>query len=390
MSGWLHKEVKLRPQHLERLHVTELSVNDAVSRLKLRTMPDGTGPGFDLMLTSEAPRVRLSRIDERDGSPEPPFEAQDADEQKLMGLYQRLAAAAEELTRHRRAVVDATLDGESLRTSEKASLLVERMVATMAPVVQEISARSHSPGELVLRRLIGEDRREEIFLSKDELKRKVEPLVEGKRALFDALWSEGAPPRKPAAVAASAAAAAAPAAVSAEHSSPTSMSAAGWVHVTPTAGTASALATFGKDPPPRARILRSTMKSPVVGTPVMANATDDAPTVKDLARTEAAAKESAPRAAAEGAGRMKPVTPKLGSRLTPGPFAGSPVSGELTRGELPRRTSAGASTRATPVQPMPSAETSAAPPPAAPAADGSTDAKTPSPEPSPAKEAPGG
>ena len=53
-----------------------------------------------------------------------------------------------------------------MRTHAKPTLLVERLIATMAPVVQEIAARSQSPGELVLRRLLSGDRREEIFLSK--------------------------------------------------------------------------------------------------------------------------------------------------------------------------------------------------------------------------------
>ena len=54
-------------------------------------------------------------------------------------------------------------------------------------VVQEIAARSQSPGELVLRRQLADDRREEIFLSKSELRRKIEPLAEGERSLFDRL-----------------------------------------------------------------------------------------------------------------------------------------------------------------------------------------------------------
>jgi hypothetical protein len=65
----------------------------------------------------------------------------------------------------------------------------------MAPVVQEIAARSQSPGELVLRRLLADDRREEVFLSKSELRRKLEPLPEGERALFDTLLVD-MPPRK--------------------------------------------------------------------------------------------------------------------------------------------------------------------------------------------------
>jgi hypothetical protein len=63
----------------------------------------------------------------------------------------------------------------------------------MAPVVQEIAWRSHSPGELVLRRLLSGDRREEIFLPKSELKQKIEALQESNRALFDPLFASAAP-----------------------------------------------------------------------------------------------------------------------------------------------------------------------------------------------------
>ena len=68
----------------------------------------------------------------------------------------------------------------------------------MAPIVQEIAARSQSPDELVLRRLLSGDRREEIFMSKSELKAKLEPLVNGSRSLFDPLWIQALPPASPA------------------------------------------------------------------------------------------------------------------------------------------------------------------------------------------------
>jgi hypothetical protein len=131
--------------------------------------------------------VRLVRIDEHGKPSGDPFDAQDADATKLLALRDKLTAAATELGRHRRAIVEATLDGESLRASNRSTILVERLIATMAPVAQEIAARSQSAGELVLRRLLADDRREEVFLSKGELRRKLEPLAEGERGLFDRL-----------------------------------------------------------------------------------------------------------------------------------------------------------------------------------------------------------
>jgi hypothetical protein len=203
IGGWLHKEVKRRPQHLEKHHISEFSIgSNGGALIKLRLAPDGTGPGFDVLIAREAPRVRLVRADQQEGAAEQPFEVDDDDAKKLLALHHKLAVAAAELSGHRRRLVEAKIDGEAMRTHAKPALLVERLIGTMAPVVQEIAARSQSPGELVLRRLLSGDRREEIFLSKIELKLKLEPLGDANRALFEPLWASTmpvAPAAKPAA-----------------------------------------------------------------------------------------------------------------------------------------------------------------------------------------------
>jgi hypothetical protein len=205
VGGWLHKEVKRRPQHLEKLHVLEFAFGASSGALKLRVNADGTGPGFDLLFGKEAPRVRLVRVDQQEGAAaDAPFDVEDDDAKNLLALYQKLAGPAGELTQHRRRLVEARVDGEVMRNHANPAVLVERLIAAMAPVVQEIASRSHSPGELVLRRLLSGDRREEIFLSKAELKAKLEPLSEGNRALFDPLWATPAVVVAPVKVAAAA------------------------------------------------------------------------------------------------------------------------------------------------------------------------------------------
>jgi hypothetical protein len=191
IGGWLHKEVKLRPQRLERLYVTELASAGDEATIKLRAAPEGASAGFDVLIRGEAPRVRLVRIDERESAPQL-FEAGEADATKLLALHERLAQAAAELFHHRKAVLKVGFDGQPLGTGDRLPVLVERLVAAMAPVVQEIGLRSQATGELVLRRLLGDDRREEIFVSKADLKGKLEPLRENNRVLFDSLWAEGA------------------------------------------------------------------------------------------------------------------------------------------------------------------------------------------------------
>jgi hypothetical protein len=194
VGGWLSKGVKQRTQHLEKHHISELSLGPAGGTIKLRVAADGTGAGFDVIFAKEAPPVRLARVAEQEGAGEQPFDVDEEDAKKLMALRAKLLAAIGDLTRHRRRLVEAWLDGEVMRTHAKPTLLVERLITNMTPVVQEIASRSQSPNELVLRRLVGSDRREEIFLSKAELKAKLEPLQDANRTLFDPLWTTPAKP----------------------------------------------------------------------------------------------------------------------------------------------------------------------------------------------------
>ncbi len=188
LGGWLHKEIKLRPQHLDKLHVAGVSVGAAGDTVNLRAAPDGSGAGFDLEFVAGDGSIRLLRVEEGEKREDPPFDVELADLPKLQALRGKLVAAATVLKRHRRALTEAKLDGEPLRALPKPSLVAERLVAAITPVVQEIASRSQSPGELVLRKLLGEARREEIFLSKQELKNKLGPLSERNRSLFEPLW----------------------------------------------------------------------------------------------------------------------------------------------------------------------------------------------------------
>ncbi len=193
IAGWLHKELKLRTQHLEKHHLTAFSSGAGGSTLHLRLVPDGTGPGYDLNFAEEGGPIRLVRVDEQQKREEP-FEAQEADIPKLHTLREKVGAAVSELARHRTKLVEAKLDGESLQSHANPTLLVERLIAVLVPETREIAARSQSRSELVLRRSLGGDRREEIFLSRQELKLKLEPLNDRNRALFDTLLVEGGAP----------------------------------------------------------------------------------------------------------------------------------------------------------------------------------------------------
>jgi hypothetical protein len=193
MAGWLHKEIKLRTQHLEKHHLFSFSSGRRESTLQLRVAPDGMGPGYDVIFANEGGPIRLVRVDEQQKREES-FDVQEGDGPKLSALREKIGAAIGELARHRTKLVEAKLDGEPLQSHPTPTLLVERLIAVLVPETREIAARSQSRSELVLRRSLGGDRREEIFLSRQDLELKLEPLSDRNRALFDTLLLEGGAP----------------------------------------------------------------------------------------------------------------------------------------------------------------------------------------------------
>ncbi|MCC6994453.1 MAG: hypothetical protein IT370_07480 [Deltaproteobacteria bacterium] len=192
-GGWLRKETRLVPHKLGKHHVVELTIDSGQSSLKLRAQPDIHSPGFDITIRDEAPRVSITKVGgkdkdkDRESEAAEPYDVEGADETKLLTLYDKLADPLAELTDNRKALVQAALDGQLLRQVERPVVLVERLVTVMAPIVREIAAHSLSPTELVLRRPISADHREEIFVPKAELTRKLEALPESERAMFEPL-----------------------------------------------------------------------------------------------------------------------------------------------------------------------------------------------------------
>jgi len=193
-GGWLNKEVRIRPQRFDRFHLVDLMVDPGSTTAKLRTAPDGSGGGFDLLFKRAAPNAQLVRVVEGGPSTDAPYDVVGEDLGKLRSLHDTLVAMARELGEHRKALVMGTLETIPLGMLELPRVLVDRLIANIAPTVQEIAKRSLVPGELVLKRLLGDNHRDEVFLSKRELEKKLEALPPALRAAFDPLelWERGA------------------------------------------------------------------------------------------------------------------------------------------------------------------------------------------------------
>lgn len=186
-GGWINKEIRNRPQRLDRLYLMGLSVHPSETVIRLRSAQDGTGVGFDILLQSEPSRVQLVRIVEGGAAAEPFHNVDGDDAAKLQALRDSLVALVGELADHKKSLRKANLGGTPLPSLASPRALVDYVLASVAPTVREIAKRSLAPGELVIKRLVGDSRREEVFVSKKELREKVEALSPELRAAFDPL-----------------------------------------------------------------------------------------------------------------------------------------------------------------------------------------------------------
>lgn len=182
LIGWIKKEVKVRPQHLERYTITEVDAQDSQIVLRLRDEPNGAA-GFDLTSDPEAGRIAASRIG--DDPSAGPFDVEAADAPKLIALCQNVQKSLAEAKSHR--LIEAKCGDVDFHGMQTFADVVELLIRQLSPMVHEIARHSLEPDELVLRWRLSDDRREEIFVSKTTLREKYEQLPRDLWMLFEPL-----------------------------------------------------------------------------------------------------------------------------------------------------------------------------------------------------------
>jgi hypothetical protein len=182
-GGWMRKGMRMRVHRITNKFVTEVIRAAHQTTIKLREAPAEDEAGYNILVTLMEPRVRLVRV-EKGGEHSPPFEPHEEDVNKFLELASQLVDAAEELTETRGQLREARFEGKPIGEHENPSTLVKRLIVKVAPVVQEIARHSLSADELVLKRVLADDRREEVFAAKADLLAKLDPVPLGLRGVF--------------------------------------------------------------------------------------------------------------------------------------------------------------------------------------------------------------
>jgi hypothetical protein len=192
-AGWLKKSDKVVPQKLGRYQVATVTVGGDATTVRLRGAPEPGAPGF--AVTSR--RNGDLSVEPSGGGPGREVVIDERNRPPLRLLVERLETAVRALGDNRTGLVSVDIDGVPITQHEHPRVLAERLIAAVAPTVQRIAQRSRSPGELVLRRMIGDNRREEIFVSTADLWKRLDGLPLHAREVFAPLQLGGEPARPP-------------------------------------------------------------------------------------------------------------------------------------------------------------------------------------------------
>jgi hypothetical protein len=196
IAGWFRKDARLRMQRLDRHYLSLLRVEADAIVVGLRSAANSTGAGFDLVFGTSSESARVVRVVEG-GVAEEPYEVAATDASTLGDFRDQLVAMGRGLLAHKLAVLAPTLDGTPLAELPAPRILVERLIASLAPHVREVGRRSLTPGELVQKRQTGENQREELFVSRGVLKAKIAKLEPPLRSVFELLGLDEPPPAAP-------------------------------------------------------------------------------------------------------------------------------------------------------------------------------------------------
>jgi hypothetical protein len=105
----------------------------------------------------------------------------------LSKLWNLLLEQHGSLIESRSEVAKMTMGNRSIETISHPSEIAEELLQIVAPLAREIRLRSRVPGELILKRATTKGRREEIFMSRDDLQDEYKMLPDRFRRVFDAM-----------------------------------------------------------------------------------------------------------------------------------------------------------------------------------------------------------
>ncbi len=193
-NNWLGRRV-VRDEHLDRYYITAVTRTTEREALVLRKKAADPSPGLRISLREgDKKRVTIVRLDDQGQQLGDPASLHGMDATMLTRLWERIVDTILDLVDHRSKLLAASLYGKPVVELDTPATVAVAIIGAVAPLVRDMQRHSRTPGELQLKRDLGDGRREELFISRAELSDKLAKLSADNRKAFDPLGLDGLPP----------------------------------------------------------------------------------------------------------------------------------------------------------------------------------------------------
>lgn len=183
-GGLLGKSTKTRREGLHKLVVVEVERTAGRRVLILASPGKKSGPGLSIVWSGSGD-CRICRVDNTDDGAGDGGERMRGENQAATDLlWSWVEKRVPELIATRSTL--SRIRYESDDDCEVPGELAETLLRAVAPFVREMRKRSRVPGELALKRDLGDGRREELFVPRAELCAKYAELPDSQRRAFEA------------------------------------------------------------------------------------------------------------------------------------------------------------------------------------------------------------
>jgi hypothetical protein len=174
------------PERLHELFVTAVTLTPDRAAMTLKASGSKPAEGFEVVLDSEGSRdVTLTRID-RAGYPAAQSEKLGREDAATVHrLWSRVVNTIATLLPYRRSANKALFGGVPVGEVARPAVIAEAIIFAIAPLVREIARRTATPGELALKRFLGDGCREEIFITYETVLERIRGLSDRHHAKFD-------------------------------------------------------------------------------------------------------------------------------------------------------------------------------------------------------------
>jgi hypothetical protein len=181
------KGTQTQSESLEEYDIIEVDSSQSRQRLVLRRNAKAK---HSVMLTladpsQSAPTVAL--LDEHDEVAGEIHQLHADEIGEVSKLWNLLLENLTPLVKSRCSLSKISFGNRDISNFSHPSEVAETLLQQVAPLAREIRLRSRVPGELILKRATTKGRREEIFMSREDLQKQYESLPDQYRRVFDAM-----------------------------------------------------------------------------------------------------------------------------------------------------------------------------------------------------------